>query len=142
MTDWLIDSSVAAKWILPEVDSQLALQIITDVNSQGGQLWLLDFALLEVTQVIWVRYHRRLLTLQEAEDALTLLQQVPFRLHSSLPLIQAAFTTAAQHDISVYDALFVAGTVDLGIKGVTADVPLVRAIGTTSPIIKLLKDWT
>lgn len=141
MNDWLIDSSVAAKWILPEVDSQLALQIITDVTSQGAELWLLDFALLEVTQVIWVRYHRQLLTLQEAENALSLLQQVPFRLHPSLPLIQAAFNIAAQHDISVYDALFVAGTVDLGIKGVTADVPLVRAVGSTYPNFKLLKDW-
>lgn len=141
MTDWLIDSSVAAKWIPPEVDSRLALQIITDVTSQEGQLLLLDFAILEVTQVIWVRYHRQLLTLQEAEDALALLQQMPFRLHSSLPLIQAAFTIAAQHDISVYDALFVAGTVDLEIKGVTADIPLIRAVGSTYPNIKLLKDW-
>ena len=43
MTDTVVDSSVAAKWILPEPDSEQADRLISEVAQQGDRLrrWIL-----------------------------------------------------------------------------------------------------
>jgi predicted nucleic acid-binding protein len=141
MTDWLVDSSVAVKWVLVEPDSAQALKVTTDTVAGGGHLHVLDFALVEVTNVIWTRYHRRLITLAEARQALALLQQAPVQTVAGLPWLSSAFDIAARFDVAVYDALFVAAVRQLSIGDVTADEPLVRTVGPAYPEIKLLRDW-
>jgi len=141
MNDWVVDSSVVTKWVLAEPDSAMALRVITDSTVRGGHLYVLDLAIVEVTNVVWTRYHRRLLTLVEAQQALTLLQQAAVKIIPCLPLLTAAFVIAAQFDRAIYDALFVAAACELGIGGVTADEPLVRAVGANYPEIVLLRNW-
>src|SRR5438132_14344730 len=58
MSDTVVDSSVVTKWILPEPDSALAAQFITEVAQKGERLIVLDLALVETTNAIWKRYHR------------------------------------------------------------------------------------
>lgn len=142
MNDRVVDSSVAAKWVLAEPDSAQALRVITDSAARGGDLYVLDLALVEVTNVIWTKYHRRLITLEEAQQALILLQGAAVKVVPCLPLLTPAFAIAAQFDRAVYDAMFVAAARDLGIGGVTADEPLVRAVGSVYPEIQLLRNWT
>jgi predicted nucleic acid-binding protein len=141
MNDWTVDSNVVAKWVLAEPDSPQALQVVTDTAAAGGRLHALDLAFVEATNVIWTRYHRRLLTLPEARQAQTLLHQAQVETAPCLPLLSQAFDIALQFDIAVYDALFVALTRHLAIRGVTADEPLVRAVGSAYPEIKLLRNW-
>lgn len=141
MNDWAVDSSVVAKWVLAEPDSVDALRVVTETAARGGNLSVLDLALVEVTNTIWTRYHRRLLTLPEARQALALLQAAKIQLVPALALLTTAFDIATQFDVAVYDALFVAGVRHLGVSGVTADEPLVRAVGTAYPEVKLLRDW-
>jgi predicted nucleic acid-binding protein len=141
MNDWAVDSSVAAKWVLAETDSAQALRVVTDTGANGGRLILLDLAVVEVANVIWTRYHRRLITLAEAQQALQLLQQATVQVVPCLPLLSTAFALAAQYDVAVYDALFVACMRDLGTNGVTADEPLVRAMSAAYPELKPLRNW-
>jgi len=141
MNDWAVDSNVAAKWVLAEPDSAQALRVAAETASGGGRLFVLDFAIVEVTNVIWTRCHRHLLTLAEARQALSLLERANVQIVSGLPLTSAAFEISVQFDVAVYDALFVAMTRQLNVGGVTADEPLVQAVGAAYPEIKLLKDW-
>ncbi|MHB1423865.1 MAG: type II toxin-antitoxin system VapC family toxin [Gemmataceae bacterium] len=141
MSDWSVDSSVVVKWVLAETDSAQALRVVADTLANGGHLFVLDLALVEVTNAIWTRYHRHLLSLAEARQALALLQQAPVQTVAAVPLLNAAFDIAAQFDMAVYDALFVAAARHLGVGGVTADEPLVRAVGNASSEIKLLRNW-
>ena len=141
MNDWVVDSSVVAKWVLAEPDSAQALRVVTDTAARGGKLHVLDLAIVEVANVIWTRYHRRLLTPPESLQALLLLQQAAVQVVPCLPLLPPAFAIATQFDVAVYDALFVAAARDLGIGGVTADEPLMRAVGATYPELRLLRNW-
>ena len=141
MSDWSVDSSVVAKWVLAETDSAQALRVVADTLANGGQLFVLDLALVEATNVIWTRYHRRLLSLAEARQSLTLLQQAAVKTVAAVPLLNVAFDIAAQFDVAVYDALFVAAARHLGVGGITADEPLVRAVSNAYPEIKLLRNW-
>jgi len=141
MSDWLVDTSVVVKWVLPEPDSAQAIKVVTDTTSAGGRLYVLDMAIIEAANVIWTRFHRKLLTLAEAKLALGLTQTGPAQVEHGLSRVTPAFDIAVRFGIAVYDALFVATVHELAVGGVTADEPLVRAVGAAYPQIKLLRTW-
>jgi predicted nucleic acid-binding protein len=141
MNDYVVDTSVAVKWVLAEPDSNKALQVVTDTVAANKRLFVLDLVLVEAANVFWTRYHRGLLTLPEAQQALTLLLQATVQVLPCLPILQVAFDLAARYNVAVYDALFVAVLQNLGADGVTADEPLVRAVGADFTQIKLLRNW-
>lgn len=74
MNDCFVDSCVVARWILAEADSLQALRVVTDTTASGGELYVLDLAIIEVANVIRTRHHRNLLTLAEANQAFALLK--------------------------------------------------------------------
>jgi predicted nucleic acid-binding protein len=141
MSDTVVDSSVMAKWILPEPDSAQAQRIITDVASKHERLFVLDIALAEVGNAIWKRYHRGLATLDEARLFLDELLRSPVNLEPGARLLNLALEIAMKYQRSLYDALFVALCQDLGLRGVTADEPLFNAVHTDFPAIVLLRNW-
>jgi predicted nucleic acid-binding protein len=141
MSDIVVDSSVVAKWVLPEADSALAHQVIADVIGAGDRLIVLDLALPEVANAIWKQLHRGLILLDDARQFLSLLITAPIEVRTSEPHLQAALEIAAKYDRSIYDALFVALSHQLGLRGVTADEPLHSAVSADVPDIILLRDW-
>lgn len=141
MSDWIVDSSVAAKWAVPEVDSARARLLIGRVIPAGGRLWLLDVGLAEVTNVIWKYYHRRSASLDDARRMLAFLLTVPVQMAATQPLLTASFELAAKYDVAVYDALFVCACQDLGLPGITADEPLWKSVHADFPQIELLRLW-
>jgi predicted nucleic acid-binding protein len=141
MSDAVIDSSVVAKWVLPEADSPQAQRVLADVSASGGRLILLDLVLPEVTNAIWKRLHRGLITMPEARAFLDVLLRMPVEIQPAAPLLPSALEIAAQSDRTIYDSLFVALAHSVGVKGVTADEPLHSAVHTQFPEIILLSNW-
>jgi predicted nucleic acid-binding protein len=142
MSDVVIDSSVVAKWVLPEPDSSQAQQIMLDAAATGGQLVVLDLAYAEVASAIWKRHRQKLITLAEAESSLTALMRCPVVVQPSRDLLPEALALAVRYDRAVYDALFVALVQKRGSRGVTADAPLFNAVTAAVPQLKLLRDWS
>jgi predicted nucleic acid-binding protein len=140
-SDWVVDSSVVAKWFLPEPDTALAQRVAADVRAQGHQLIVLDLALIEVANAIRVQHHRRQLPRADAELFFDDLMHAMLDVRPARPLLPAAFALATRYDLAVYDALFVALTVGTNLPGVTADEPLVRAVRADHPHIALLHNW-
>jgi predicted nucleic acid-binding protein len=141
MSDTVVDSSVATKWIVPESDSAQAKRLIDEVALKGERLIVLDLAFVEVTNAIWKRYHRGLATLDETRQFLDDLLRTPVQVESAVRLLKPALEIAAKYDRAVYDALFVALCQDLGFQGITADEPLYNAIHADFPQIILLRNW-
>ena len=141
MSDTVVDSSVVAKWILPERDSAQAERLIAEGALKGERPIVLDLAFVEVTNAIWKLHHRGLATLDEARRFLNKLLHVPVHVEPAHRLLKPALEIAAKYDGAVYDALFVALCQDLGLQGVTADEPLVNAIHADFPQIILLRNW-
>jgi predicted nucleic acid-binding protein len=141
MTDVVADSSVVAKWILPEPDSTAALAILADNVKHGGVVVVLDLALIEVANAIWRRVHRRLIDVAHGERLLDELTRIPVHIQPASQLLKPAFVIAARYDRSAYDALFVAACDVLNLPGVTADEPLVRAVQQAFPTVRLLSQF-
>ncbi len=133
MSDSVVDSSIVAKWILPEPDSAQAHRLITDIALKGERLIVLDLALVEVANAIWKCYHRHLATLLETHQFLDELLRCPVHIESAQRLLTPAMGIGTKYDRPVYDALFVALAQDLKLGGVTADEPLQRGSRRLSP---------
>ena len=141
MSDVVVDSSVVAKWFLPEPDSALADRLIAEVPPRGDRLVVLDLALVEVANAIWKQQHRGLTTPLETQQSLDDLLAVPVHVEPAIPRLRRALEIAQAYGRAVYDALFVALAEELGLTGVTADEPLHRAVHADFPQIVLLRDW-
>lgn len=141
MSDTVVDSSVMAKWVLPEADSAQAQRLITEVALKGERLIVLDLAFAEVTNAIWKQHHRGLATLDESRQFLKLLEASPVHVEPARRLLGPALEIAAKYHRAVYDALFVALAADLNLVGVTADEPLYTAVHADYPRIIRLRDW-
>jgi predicted nucleic acid-binding protein len=141
MNDVVVDSSVMAKWFLPEPDSAQAQRLLTETVSAGGRLIVVDLAFPEVASAIWKRQRQGMITPGEADQMLDALIRCPVHVEPSFRLLRSGFALAVQYDRSIYDALFAALANDLGLPGVTADQPLYSALHTHIPRITLLRDW-
>jgi predicted nucleic acid-binding protein len=141
MRDTVVDSSVVAKWILPEPDSAQAKRLITEVALKGHRLIVLDLAFVEVANAIWKLHHRGLASLDDTRQSLDDLLQIPVHVEPARRLLKPGLEIAAKYDRAVYDALFVALCQDLGLPGVTADEPLYNTTHADFPQLILLRNW-
>jgi predicted nucleic acid-binding protein len=141
MSDVVADSSVVAKWVLPEADTPLAERVLTDTAAAGGRVIVLDLALVEVANAIWKRCHRKPIAPADVPVLFQLLTRHPLRVEPALPLVAQALDVATRYDRAVYDALFVALARQLGVRGVTADDPLAQAVQADYPEIVRLQNW-
>jgi predicted nucleic acid-binding protein len=141
MADVAIDSSVAAKWVLPEADTAQAQAILVSKVQSGSRLLILDIALAEVANAIWVRCHRGLVTATEADHLLKDFLALPLEIVPSRDLLPEAVRLSVRFRRAVYDTLFVAVSNAAQTDGLTADEPLVNAVKADFPRIRLLRDW-
>jgi predicted nucleic acid-binding protein len=101
MSDTVTDSSVVAKWVLPESDTAQAQCLLTDVAFKGERLIVLDLALVEVTHAIWKRFYRALATLAETRQSYDKLMRCPVHVVPARPLLSSALDIATQHRCTV-----------------------------------------
>jgi predicted nucleic acid-binding protein len=141
MSDLVVDSSVVAKWVLPEADSAKAQQLIVQTAAAGERLIVLDLVFSEVANAVWKRHRQQLINLSEAKDLLAALVPSPVGVEPAVSLLASAFEIAAKYDRAIYDALFVALAEQQGLPGITADEPLFNTIHADFPRIVLLRDF-
>src|SRR5947207_9040977 len=108
MADIVVDSSVMAKWVLPEADSPQAQSLITEAARTRDRLIVLDLAYPEITNAIWKQHYRGLVTLDEARLLLDKLLACPVHVEPAHRLLRPGLEIAAKYRRSAYDALFVA----------------------------------
>jgi predicted nucleic acid-binding protein len=117
---------VGLKWVLQEADSPLAERLArSDVD-----LLVPDFWLNEACNVLWLQVRRKLLTPNEAREALALLRaQVEPTPTADLGLHDIALEIGLAVNHSTYDTLYVAFALAMGAeKVVVADGPFVTAM--------------
>ena len=141
MSDLVVDSSVVAKWILPEADSAKAQQLVEQAAASGERLIVLDLVFPEVANAVWKRHRQQLVKLSEARELLAALVRSPVVVEPAISLLGPAFEIAAEYDRAIYDALFVALAEQHQLPGITADEPPFNAINPDFPRIALLRDF-
>lgn len=136
MTVYVVDSSVAIKWYVPEALQTEALRL----RASGVPVHTPDFANVEMAAILWKKLRKGELTRQDADDILNdfiCLARVTW--HPFGPLVVPAFDLAHRSGRTVYDCLYLALAIQLGGQMVTADDKLVNSLVGSPWAVHLLK---
>jgi predicted nucleic acid-binding protein len=132
---YILDASVAVKWVIPEIDSAVALRLRDDFRTGNSELLAPQFFPAECGHALFRLARRRLITGSEASGSLVGLMGDCPRLIPFVGLMPRASILCQNATIGFYDALYVALAEQEGCQLVTADVKLVANIGSAFPFV-------
>lgn len=125
---WVIDASVAAKWLAPEPDSHLAEALLDD------ELIVPDLLFAEVGNILWKRQVRGETDAATAQVGARWLLQVPFQVHDSAGLLADALALALQLQHPAYDCFYLSLAARVDAALVTADRRLHARCHAVDPV--------
>src|SRR5436309_659749 len=123
---YVLDSSVALKWVLPEVDSDKALRLRDDLRKGDHQLLAPDVFPAELAHALTKAGRQKRIDRAKARALWRSIMLDCPALHSSVPLAERAIDIATQFHIAVYDCLYLSLAEQEGCEWVTADEKIVR----------------
>jgi predicted nucleic acid-binding protein len=105
---YVLDSSVALKWVLPEPDSAKAIQLRTDFQNGVHELIAPNIFYVEAAHALTRAERQRRIAVSGGWPLWrTIMVDCP-TLSDSFPLMRRAFDLSSQARIGVYDCLYVA----------------------------------
>ena len=137
MNTYVIDASVAAKWILPasgETLTREALELLKGYAAGEVRFVVPDLFWAEVANVLWKAVRQGRVRVASAESGLRGMRERNFPTVSSHTLLVEAFAIATAFDRVVYDCLYVALAVTSKSQMVTADERLANALAAHLPV--------
>ena len=117
---WVVDASVAAKWLAPEAESAQAEALL------DSELIAPDLIFPEVTNILWKKHARGEMDAATANAAARWLTQVPFQVVESITLVSDALALSLRLKHPAYDCFYLALALKAGCPLVTADKRLVE----------------
>lgn len=112
---WVVDASVAAKWLAPEIDSTQAEALLDD------ELLAPDLLFAEVGNILWKKQSRGEIDASAAQLGARWLLQVPLRIHESSSLLADALALALRLKHPAYDCFYLALALRVDAPLMTAD---------------------
>jgi len=121
---WVIDASIAVKWVVDEDGTPQALAL-----RRLERLIAPDLLIAECANILWKKVQRGELTKEQATLAAGLLEGSEVELPPTRPLLEAATRMAIELDHPAYDCVYLALAAANTCAFITADERLVRKIG-------------
>lgn len=90
---------------------------------------------------VWKRVALDRLSPEHGAAIITTFLALPFEITASFPLLLPAYRLAVEHRRSVYDALFLALSLETGADIVTAEEPLYQAVHAHLPHVRWFGNW-
>ena len=112
---WVIDASVAAKWLAPEADSPLADSLLDD------ELVAPDLLYAEVANILWKKQARGEMEASTLAIAARWLLHLPLQVHDGASLFAEALFLAQKLHHPAYDCFYLALALRVDAPLVTAD---------------------
>jgi predicted nucleic acid-binding protein len=137
LTAYVVDASVAAKWVLPSKTEPLAAEAIRLLDSYAAgriHLTVPDLFWPEIGNILWKSVRIQRISDQSAHEAIGWLQSLGISTSPTRDLIKDAFSVATALDRTVYDAVYVSLAVATARTLVTADERLVNGLAGRFPV--------
>ena len=136
-TNWVVDASVAAKWLLPAAGEDLsdeANDLLDRYVGREVQLLAPDLIQAEIGNVLWKSVRRNRISAANAEVSLRRFTDLSIPVFPSGDLLARALQISVTCDRSFYDSLYIALALSIKTELVTADERLVNALGSRFPV--------
>jgi len=132
---YVLDASVALKWVLPEAGADKARQLRDEFHRQLHELLAPDIFAAEIAHALTRAERKRIIPLGYAKGFLADIMQTPPAFHPYLPLLARATDISSQMRRGIYDCLYVALADQEGCQMVTADSRLISVLEKEYPSI-------
>lgn len=133
--NYVVDASVALKWVIDEADSDKARQLREDIRNGSHSAIAPDFFPVECGHAIFRAERKRLITRGQSALLLAdLLLDCP-RLYESLPLVARAAVIMSNAQVGFYDAIYLALAEQEGCELITADAKLAKQCAGVFPFV-------
>jgi predicted nucleic acid-binding protein len=134
----VLDCSVAAKWVLPEPRRQPALELFEHYLS-GEVLTAPDILLAEFASLVAKRNRRMQISAAQAQEAFAMMTKCAPRLVDTRPRLSQALDLSLQHQLSLWDCIYLALALEHDCPVLTADLRLFRAGKGRHPSVRLVQ---
>ena len=137
MIAYVLDASVAAKWVLPGRDEPVAVEAIGILDRfTAGKIRLSvpDLFWPEVGNILWKSVRLGRIPEKSVGEAVDWFQDLKLPTSSTTLLIPDALRIAIRFECTVYDSVYLALALSSGRPFLTADERLVRCVGAHLPI--------
>ena len=124
MNSFIIDASIAVKWVVEEEGTPEALTL-----RRRAKLLAPELLVAECANILRKKVQREELSKEEALLAARLLQAADIELLPTRSLLESATRTAIELDHPAYDCLYLALAIVSDCRFVTADERFVRKLG-------------
>lgn len=124
MNTFVIDASIAVKWVVEEEGTAEALTLRRRIKLIAPELLIAECA-----NILWKKVQRDELSRDEALLATRLLQTADIEFLPTCSLLEAATRLALELDHPAYDCLYLALAAERDCRFVTADGRLLRKLG-------------
>ncbi len=122
MKTYVIDTSIAVKWYIPEPLSDAAVYYLELYRQEQARLLAPDLIIAEMGNVLWKKVRQNELIIEDARQVGGILANYcPLTLISSSELMPAALDIAIAIGLTVYDSLYLALAVSTEATLITAD---------------------
>lgn len=138
----VVDASVAIKLFMVEPLSTEANALFTCLTDPASAFHVPDLFFAECANILWKHTQRGTCTPAVATAHFAALAKLPLQTTPLGGLCPDALTLALAHNISVYDACYVALSQQKGVPLITADQKLVQKLTALTPPIIWLGNWT
>lgn len=131
---YVLDSSVAFKWLVPEMDTDKAIRLRTDYLLGTHQFLAPDVFPLEIGHALTRAERQGRIGSAQGNNLLADILTTGPGLHASLTLLPRAYTISSQARIGIYDCLYVALAERENCELLTSDDRLVRVLQSSFPL--------
>lgn len=132
---YVLDSSIALKWVLAEPDSPKAKQLRDDFSKQIHELLAPDIFQVEIAHALTRAERQGRIASPQAGVFWADIMSTSPRLEASGPLIPRAIQISSAARIGIYDCLYVALAERENCEFVTADTRLTNSLRARFPFI-------
>ncbi|HXN48984.1 MAG TPA: type II toxin-antitoxin system VapC family toxin [Bryobacteraceae bacterium] len=136
---FVIDCSVAAKWVLPEPGRPSALRLLD--RHLAGEISLIapDLLLVELASLLSKRHRRKQISAAQAREAFQLVREFAPELIETDRRLVRALDLSLRHQMSLWDCVYLALAIERDCPFLTSDQRLFRAGTGRHPAIQLFE---
>ncbi|MBU9211625.1 type II toxin-antitoxin system VapC family toxin [Burkholderia multivorans] len=128
---WVVDTSAIVRLFIPDGPFHPEIEAAMNRAMHGSDVVLApDLMLAESANVLLRKQRRGELSSGEVVEIIEAIASLPVRIEPHAPLLVAAFSLADTHDLTVYDALYLALAERHGARLMTCDDQLDRVAKT------------
>lgn len=140
MNTFILDASVAAKWLFEEEDSAQAVSLMELFEEKRIKILVPEIFYSELANTCWKKVKQGSSTIERAVEILDRIMELPFERCSGYELSDVGLENALRFNISVYDGLYLALAEIYLAPLVTADQKLLEACQKRFDFIESLRN--